>query len=792
MLTTASVLARRMPFRPNQTLILPELAAHAGLASAEFRVLEILAGGMGECVRVVQARESFALKVIRGDLVENADSWSRYLREARIWMTLSACDSVVEAFCKTRINEIPVVCSRWMTGGNLRRYLKNRSPEFFFRVIGRVVGTLAWALEHHHIIHRDIKPDNILLDQAGLAFVSDWGLARQLTVKPSLSRENVPRQFTGVAQPELTLAGSVLGTVCYASPEQLMGEDNIDHRTDIYSLACLMFEWEVGSPPFTGANAEEIYSKHLLQAPARLGSLLRKTTFGAEDVIGECLAKDPGRRPPDYASIELALERAASRRGVRYERFRPEVLYKIPMVGAGKYDDFVRSRKTSIGQDGGTYFLAERSDIVPFLREADALSALGDYGKAAHIYGSAFVPGMVSAAPNYRHNQLVTVGYAFCLSKLGRNKEAVEVLNCLADATEKPAEYFVNLSLARIKQAQYRAAAATAAEGLQIYPDDPDLVGNLLVAQSALGAFVEAAETAKKRLIQLRDVHSLHEVAGLHCMYADSVRETDWPLAVKNYKFAVGLLQEAKGLNPRYLPVRLQLLTALEAVTAYAKCTSEAGSVRDLPWQVSDRIFVAYLIARCLDRVNAHKECWEFCDGWLNGTREWLAKNPSARHNVTKLERVRAVAIADGFCIGMMSDGKRVIAPTAAEFFAHIVRDKASRHAVDFCYLARLHEWMEENEEAEAVLSEAESLYPTYWEIPFQRADFCQRAGDFRQATDPAERATQLAPWMPQAWQLLADIHRNMGRLTQADSAASRSEEVRRLRSQLTEEIEAI
>ena len=256
MLTTVGALARRMTFKPNQTLSLPELAAHVGLASAEFRVVDVLAGGMGECVRVAQGKEVFALKVIRDHLVEDADAWNRYLREARIWTTLSACDGVAEAFCITRVNEIPVVCSRWMPGGNLRGHLKNRSPEFFFRVIARVVGTLAWVREEHEIIHRDIKPENILLDEANLAFVSDWGLARPLTVATSEGGDGAPTRFTGAAHPALTAVGSFLGTVSYASPEQLLGTEDLDHRTDIYSLACLMYEWEAGSLPFTGFKSK--------------------------------------------------------------------------------------------------------------------------------------------------------------------------------------------------------------------------------------------------------------------------------------------------------------------------------------------------------------------------------------------------------------------------------------------------------------------------------------------------------------------------------------------------------
>jgi tetratricopeptide (TPR) repeat protein len=154
------------------------------------------------------------------------------------------------------------------------------------------------------------------------------------------------------------------------------------------------------------------------------------------------------------------------------------------MVGARKYREYVRSGRMIVGQDRGTYGIVEKSEIDQFLREADALAALRDYSKAAEIYGSLFVPQMVAATPDHRHNQFVTVGYAYCLNQLGRSKEAIETLRCLSGAAEKPAEYFVNLSLALIREKKYPGAAATATDGLRLYPDDRDLVGNLLVAQT--------------------------------------------------------------------------------------------------------------------------------------------------------------------------------------------------------------------------------------------------------------------------------------------------------------------
>ena len=90
----------------------------------------------------------------------------------------------------------------------------------------------------------------------------------------------------------------------------------------------------------------------------------------------------------------------------------------------------------------------------------------------------------------------------------------------------------------------------------------------------------------------------------------------------------------------------------------------------DVPLHVSDRVFLAYLMARCLDRVNDHKGCLRFCDDWLKGIADGQETNPVPRYNIVRLERVRAATIADGLCIGRMTtNGKRVIVPEAAEWF---------------------------------------------------------------------------------------------------------------------------
>ena len=148
-------------------------------------------------------------------------------------------------------------------------------------------------------------------------------------------------------------------------------------------------------------------------------------------MIRQCLEKDPSKRPPDYVSLDRALEEAAKTRSIRYRRFVPQLRYAMPMVGARTFGDYLKSAKGTWNA-AGTRRIVEGSEIEQFMREADALLAVGDYKKAEEILGSLFVPEMVTALPDYPYNQAVAIAYAECLVKLGRADEAIEALECLS------------------------------------------------------------------------------------------------------------------------------------------------------------------------------------------------------------------------------------------------------------------------------------------------------------------------------------------------------------------------
>ena len=144
-------------------------------------------------------------------------------------------------------------------GESLRERL-NRERQLPVGDAVRIAIEVASALDYAHtegIVHRDIKPENVLLQRDGLALVVDFGIGKALSGADDRTR---------------TMTGMSLGTPAYMSPEQAVGE-NVDGRSDIYSLGCVLYEMLVGEPPFTGANAQAVIAKRFVQTPADVTAL---------------------------------------------------------------------------------------------------------------------------------------------------------------------------------------------------------------------------------------------------------------------------------------------------------------------------------------------------------------------------------------------------------------------------------------------------------------------------------------------------------------------------------------
>ncbi len=173
--------------------------------------------------------------------------------------------------------------------GRLEREKMLPLPETL-RIASEVASALTYA-HSHRVIHRDIKPENILL-MGETAVVADFGIARAITA---------------AGDTRLTQTGTVIGTPTYMSPEQAMGAEDIDGRSDQYSLACVVYEMLTGEPPFTGSTAQAVIARHSLDAVSP-PSIVRDTIpEGVEDAVLRGLSKVPADRFPTAALFAEAL-----------------------------------------------------------------------------------------------------------------------------------------------------------------------------------------------------------------------------------------------------------------------------------------------------------------------------------------------------------------------------------------------------------------------------------------------------------------------------------------------------
>ena len=181
--------------------------------------------------------------------------------------------------------------------GESLRHRMDREQQLPIDQALKITGEVASALDYAHrkgVVHRDIKPENILLED-GHAIVADFGIARAVSTM-------------GDGGGSLTKTGMSLGTPTYMSPEQAFAEKDIDGRSDMYSLACVLYEMLVGQPPFTGPNAQAVMARHSMSEVPSMQIVRATIPDEVEDVVQRALAKSPADRFATVAEFAAELE----------------------------------------------------------------------------------------------------------------------------------------------------------------------------------------------------------------------------------------------------------------------------------------------------------------------------------------------------------------------------------------------------------------------------------------------------------------------------------------------------
>jgi serine/threonine-protein kinase len=251
-------------------------------------------GGMGQVYGATAPDGTrVALKLVKEDLARDEIFRRRFDREARIAQTVEH-PQVVPVVDTGEHDGLPYMAQAFVQGGSLEQKLKRDGPldmATAARICEQVAAGLE-ALAAAGIFHRDVKPANILLDEQGQAFITDFGLAKD-------SQGSV-----------LTMPGQALGSMDYMAPEQIRGEQ-VTAATDIYALGCVMYECMCGHPPFADRQGMRVLWAHLQDEPSDPCPDRSDVTPQFVRAMMAALAKDPAERPASAGAYARSLREAA-------------------------------------------------------------------------------------------------------------------------------------------------------------------------------------------------------------------------------------------------------------------------------------------------------------------------------------------------------------------------------------------------------------------------------------------------------------------------------------------------
>ena len=304
--------------------------------------------------RIFKARDTVldrtvVLKILPNSLKKNPQ-WAERFRRETLFQGRMKHPNLVQAYSGQDIENCPVIVMEYVDGTTVGDRIENEGclPEKQSWLIGREIAkALAYAATLD-VIHRDIKPDNIICSRGGAVKLIDMGFSKSLSDKT-----------------QLTIEGTTIGTPFYISPEQARGTQDLDVRTDIYSLGCTIYHMLTGVPPFWGDEITEVMLKHIEAKRPDPRSVVPEICAGSAALVMRMMAARPEKRPqtPDEVIEEItallpSLPKLASESATKQPAKKLSSVMRIPAQvvppnAAGRNDSLLRLH--SADHEGGIW-----------------------------------------------------------------------------------------------------------------------------------------------------------------------------------------------------------------------------------------------------------------------------------------------------------------------------------------------------------------------------------------------------------------------------------------------------
>jgi serine/threonine-protein kinase len=395
-------------------------------------------GGMAEVHlgRDTRLNRSVAIKILRSDLARDPSFQTRFRREAHSAGSLNH-PNIVAVYDTGEDHgpdgTTPYIVMEYVDGRTLRDVLSTEGhldPRRAMQVVAEVCSALDFS-HRNGIIHRDIKPGNVMITKAGAIKVMDFGIARAVA--------------DGAAT--VTQTASVVGTAQYLSPEQARGEA-VDARSDVYSTGCLLYELLTGQPPFQGDSPVAVAYQHVRESPAVPSSVVPSIPRAVDSIVMKALAKNPLNRYQTAAEMRADLQHALANQPVKAEPVlsdeeRTQLLARTP----------ASPRPPDVS---GPIRMADGGDDRPSRRGAIALAAVVVL-LLAIIGGSAYLL-LHDTSTNAGKAKTVTVPELYNLTP--------------AAASDKARQYGLNPTVKTVSDDSCDPEGATAPKG-QVCAQDP-------------------------------------------------------------------------------------------------------------------------------------------------------------------------------------------------------------------------------------------------------------------------------------------------------------------------------